>query len=655
MGYICDMNMKRILYMLALALSMVACTDDIDKSNRFTFTGETLADYLLNRSDSYSHFITMLKQAEVFSLLQTYGQYTLFLPGNAAIERFLHEQDSIYWATKDTEAPVWTGVTSPLIEELSDSMANVIARNHVVDAKCRTAEMGEGALNTRNFNRRLLGVNYVVRDERFYIMLNNSAAIIGGDNEVENGIVHLVDRVVDPSTKDVPQLIQATPFFKIFASAMNLTCFADSLKKDLDPTYDHTQYKVHDYLLPQYVYYAPETRFFKYTGFVEPDEVFKEHGIYDIDDLISFAEKWYGTEAKGDYKNPKNALYKFVAYHFVERELSYNKIVPYGVHSGFDEYMPTIYDRYDYFETMMGPMMKVTKPYSTPDGLDTYINYSKRKLPYNIELRNHISVRVIPLTEFVKMNERYALFDQMASNGIIHPIDKILLYNEDEMVGNILDERIRIDFLSLIPELSSNNVRYTIGLPCLPKGYSEKVNIRSGDVLMTLGLSSAYNLDVIGLEGFFDVEFTLPPLPPRVYEIRLGFKPRETAHSIYKIGPMQVYIDGKVEGLPFGEPNEYTGRVEDSLTYDNGVENDKLMRNVGWMKAPLVFLNGQHVPARHWLGHIRKIITRKYLDADRHKIRFRLISDYPTSHYLDFLEFVPLHIVNDPLVPEDRY
>ena len=198
-------------------------------------------------------------------------------------------------------------------------------------------------------------------------------------------------------------------------------------------------------------------------------------------------------------------------------------------------------------------------------------------------------------------------------------------------------------------------MRYTIGLPCLPKGYSEKVNIRSGDVLMTLGLSSAYNLDVIGLEGFFDVEFTLPPLPPRVYEIRLGFKPRETAHSIYKIGPMQVYIDGKVEGLPFGEPNEYTGRVEDSLTYDNGVENDKLMRNVGWMKAPLVFLNGQHVPARHWLGHIRKIITRKYLDADRHKIRFRLISDYPTSHYLDFLEFVPLHIVNDPLKPEDRH
>ncbi len=648
-------TVKRILYILALAMSILACTDEIDKSNRFTFTGETLMDYLLNRSENFSNFIILTQRAGLFSLLNTYGQYTLFLPDNAAVEKYVYEQDSIYHATKDTEYPVWTGITSPFFEDLSDSMANVIARNHLVDAKCMTAEMGEGALSARNFNRRLLGINYIVRDERFYIMLNNSAAIIGGDNEVENGIVHHVDKVVDPSTKNVPELMQATQFFRIFNSAMNLTGFADLLKKDLDATYDYTQYKVHHYLLPQYFYYAPETRYFKYTGFVEPDDVFREYGIQSIEDLIPFAEKWYGTEEKGNYTNPKNALYKFVAYHFVERELPYNKIVPYDVHSGFDESMPTIYDRYDYFETMLGPMMKVTKPFSTLDGRDTYINYSKRERPFNAELRHHINARVIPLTEFVKMKESYAKFDQMASNGIVHPIDRILLYNEDEMVGNILDERIRIDFLSLIPELSSNNVRYTMGMRCLPKGYSEKVNIRSGEIIMTLGAGSAYNKDELTLQNFFDVEFTLPPLPPRVYEIRLGFMPPDVYNSIYKIGPMQVYIDGKVEGLPFGAPNEYTGREEDSLTYDNGVENDKLMRNVGWMKAPLVFLPAQKLPARYYASYMRKIITRKYLDASRHKIRFRLISDYPASHYLDYLEFVPLHIVNDPVVPEDRY
>ena len=61
-AYICFVNksmVKRILYILAVLLSIVACSDEIDKSNRYTFTGETVADFLLNRSEKYSHFITL--------------------------------------------------------------------------------------------------------------------------------------------------------------------------------------------------------------------------------------------------------------------------------------------------------------------------------------------------------------------------------------------------------------------------------------------------------------------------------------------------------------------------------------------------------------------------------------------------------------------
>jgi uncharacterized surface protein with fasciclin (FAS1) repeats len=160
-------NMKRILYILALSLSILACTDEIDKSNRFTFTGETVADFLLNRSEKYSHFITLLKRAELFSLLQTYGQYTLFLPNNDAVEKYVAEQDSIYWTTKESGNPVWTGITSPLVEELSDSMVNTIARMHLIEKDYRTAQMGEGAIAKWNFNDRILTINYKVDDERF--------------------------------------------------------------------------------------------------------------------------------------------------------------------------------------------------------------------------------------------------------------------------------------------------------------------------------------------------------------------------------------------------------------------------------------------------------------------------------------------------------
>ena len=109
-------KMKRILYILALALSILACTDEIDKSNRFTFTGETVADYLMNRSDRYSHMITLFERAGLFSLLNTYGRFTLFLPDNTAVEKYLAEQDSIYWETKDTPNFINTGISSPLVE-----------------------------------------------------------------------------------------------------------------------------------------------------------------------------------------------------------------------------------------------------------------------------------------------------------------------------------------------------------------------------------------------------------------------------------------------------------------------------------------------------------------------------------------------------------
>ena len=660
--------MKRILYIFALVLSMVACTDDIDKSNRFTFTGETVADYLLNRSDRYSHMITLFERAGLFSLLNTYGQFTLFLPDNEAVEKYVAEQDSIYWATKDTPDFINTGISSPLVEDLSDSIVNIIARTHIVESAISMADMGEGALPDRNFNYRFLGVNYVVKGEDYYIMLNNSAAIIDGDNQVENGVIHHVDKVVAPSQKNVPELIGACQFFKIFAAALNRTGFCDSLKMDADDSYDPDRYSPRDFdghnLLP------PKTRYYKYTGFIEPDDVFRSNGIENIDDLVAFAEKWYGTEDRDNPKSPRNALYKFVAYHFVPRELPHNKIVPYGLGNKYwniDEYMPTIYDRYDYFETMQGTLMKVVKPLSRPEGRDTYINFNKRELPYNIELRHHLNVRVIPLTEFIGMKEEYSSFNQMATNGIVHPIDRILVYNDDEMVGNILNERLRIDMYSLVPELSCNALRYNDHFveetvrDAIPPGYSEKLKINSGAILLVQD-PRMYNCDKLMFDGRFDVEFTLPPLPPRVYEVRVGYccfgwyTGGATNHGV------QMYIDGKVEGRPFNinfldpQPGMQTGFVADEYTYDNGMENDKNMRLNGWMKGPKSIHNSIDKSARDSYYYVRRIIARKYFDAGRHTIRFRYIPPKNNlSMDVDYLEFVPLHIISDPTKPEDRY
>ena len=55
-------QLNRVFCIFAVMLSLLSCREEIDKSNRYTFTGETVADFLLSRNEEYSHFITILKQ-----------------------------------------------------------------------------------------------------------------------------------------------------------------------------------------------------------------------------------------------------------------------------------------------------------------------------------------------------------------------------------------------------------------------------------------------------------------------------------------------------------------------------------------------------------------------------------------------------------------
>ena len=658
--------MKRILYILALLLSIVACTDEIDKSNRYTFTGETVADYMLNRSEKYSHFIDIMKRAGRLSLLSTYGQYTLFLPDNEAVEKYVQEQYSIYHATKDSDNPVWTGVTSPLVEDLSDSMAVVLANTHIVEGCFSTSNLGEGSVAQWNFDNHYLGINYVVEGENYYIMINNYSRIMTRDEYVENGIIHTLDKAINPASFSLPGHIGLYNYFSLFSAALQLTGLGDSLLKYSDNSYvapeKYSLSTVGGDLIPDNLVSVPEKKFYRYTAFVETDDVFHKQGIENIDDLVAFAEKWYGTEDRGNFESPRNALNKFVAYHIIEGEYPSNKIVPQG--GQYEIHLGKKYPRFDYFETMQGTLMKVVKPYGTQDAANIYINYSKREIPYNPELRHHLNVRLIETTEFTQADLRHSDFVQNALNGVVQPIDKILIYNEDEMVGNILNERMRFDFLSMMPELSSNNIRYKYSnndFTIIPADYCRNIKSNSNQFkIYKRNNGGLYFLDDLRPLGLFDFSFRLPPVPSRTYEIRFSCN----MHDFYddREAVVQMYIDNKVSGLPIdfriGCLDQRIGWFADEETNDNGVEKDKQMRNRGWMKAPdsFNFMTGEYT-ARSVRGALRRIVDRKYLSEGEHWIRFKNVSENTNfnSFMFDYIELVPLHIVSDPNKPEDRH
>ena len=647
--------LHKILTHTLLLFFLVSCTDDIDKSNRFTFTGETMADFLLNRNEEYSHFINMLQRADLFGLLNTYCQYTLFLPDNGAVEKYLQEKESIYHATKETESPIWTGITSPFVEELSDSMANVIVRNHLVEGNYLTASFDDGALPRWNFYDRYLGISFEPTEESFYIKVNTASKIIDGDNQVENGIIHIVDRVIEVTNNTLPEQIAEYSFFSLFSKALDATGLRDSLHLFIDDNYT-----------PLDIDYTPLKKYHKYTAFIETDEVFNSAGIYTLENLYAFAEKWYGTEDRDNYKSPRNALYKFVAYHFVPRELAYNKIIPLrlGLNGEYsiNDYIVEGYDCHDYFETMMGRLMKVTKPLSTPEGIYVYINRPVDGRIYNHEMRRHMNVRLIEPTEFIQAKEEYSHFNAYAMNGIIQPIDRVLIYNDDEMSGNILNERMRFDFSSLLPELSCNGIRHTDAF-YLPYSYCRGIvnNSYSSDCFVYSIIPTCMAFDCIRAEKMFDISFRLPPLPSRTYEIRLSVHLQSNDFQ-WTNAVMQPYLDDKPCSLPIDTRLSYynpkVGWKADSATVDNGVENDRQMRNREWMKGPdsfKIFSSGEYIPSRTCSSDLRKIVTKAYLGEGEHWLRFKNLNENCESFVFDYLELVPLHIVNNPIKPEDRH
>ena len=78
------------------------------------------------------------------------------------------------------------------------------------------------------------------------------------------------------------------------------------------------------------------------------------------------------------------------------------------------------------------------------------------------------------------------------------------------------------------------------------------------------------------------------------------------------------------------------------------------MRNLGWMKLPDTYKLYEKT-ARDVVTWARKILTRKYFGTGDHWLRIKSLNNDISSLSIDYIELVPLNIINDPTKPEDRH
>lgn len=672
------MNRIRTLFCISACLLCVlhtACVEEISEEARYTFKGETVASYLQAHEETFSHFITILQRSGYLSLLKAYGTYTCFAPTNDAFDQYLVEQDSIWRASVEKGAVRWTGITSPRLEDLSDSMCIEISRTHILSKDYLTMEMEGDVVPSMNLNDRYLTMSTMVDENLRSVLYINGSRILSGDNETENGVVHVVENVLNPSSLMVPTLIDEMPFLTLFSAALKKTKLDDALTPYKDATYTDgdkilgSRYGIgagEDY--PSY----PPSRYFGFTAFCVPDDVFHDMGIYTLDDLYRQAKEWYPTVTDDDFTSDNNALRKFMQYHLLDRKLLYTRLVCYNIICGgfFNSELryATNADRYDYMETMQGTLLKFARPLSNPtvgvcrDGVEraykqcNLLNYTKecinkadpfnsacgsRQIPVNVQVQNPQAID----------KSKYPGYLQEALNGTVLLVDHPLIFDEDVMSGYVLNEQIRIDFSSLFPELTNNHMRWydcttsNSDMFYIPDGYCKNIRFYSDAPLFYCIPRLAWRDwegDDFHSVGSTDLSIRIPHIPAGTYEVRLGFS---TAGNR---GIFQFYFDDEIAGIPIDmrldATNPKVGWVADANTDDNGITNDKQMKNRGYLKDSNISLfDGKKV--RDIELCMRLVITTKYLDSGDHWIRAKNVHDQDNGldyYHMDYLEFVPV-------------
>lgn len=632
-----------VIFIPALLLNMISCTEDIG-DNYYTFTGETVGAYITARPDDFSEFQAILDTTKVIGLLKAYGKYTCFLPTNSALKQFYKDR----------------GKNS--LKDFSMDSLRIIAYNHIIqDYEILTEEFQNGLLPYLSMNKRHIEVAIGASEKGVEYIINKTAKVLEKDVELHNGIVHILDGVVSPSDNSIVESIKEAEEFSLFYDALMATGLYELLLPIKDLSYEYSPDFGEEVdeggIWNSAIVRVPHERLYGFTALMPSNQTFKNHGIQSIADMESYAKQIYDEKYPkdsdiDDITNRKNSLNRFIAYHLLDRRIPKEFFIEAydntGSKSGSSHSVKD-YDMFEYIETL-APMTLLE------------VRTLRQTNEYNVfnMLDGETGVRLVEGNS-----------DNDALNGVFHEIDGLLTYSKD-VERMLTSKRMRMDGASFFPELINNNIRigkkyreinnkapeYTSELWMLPKGYLEGLTIYG---VTTFGIFNAddrfldYQGDEIFIRGLYDFEMVTPPIPAGTYEVRFGYQP-----TINR-GAAQLYWDGIPCGIPLDlrldADNAKIGYEAIGINPADmlGYENDKMMRNRGYMKAPASFKVVQDVPAWGYnQGHdgvarysnraLRKILGIFTFEEDAKHV-FSVRAARSGEFMFDYLEFVPVEVL----------
>ena len=593
--------------LLAVLMGAVSqgCQENIDMSDRYTFTQETVASYL-QKHETYSEYCKILNEvpiskrskSTVMQLITARGHYTVFAPTNQAIQDYLNELCEKGIITE----PNWDGFRS---DEDRDSIKKVIAHNSIIDSGENSTDVGiytssfpknSEEFPTANLNERRLTIaidkenNYFIngiRDDNDEIVSGSLVDARNRDIPAINGVIHQVHSVIAPSDQKLSDLLQEfvqkgedlTGIAKLISAcglANQLNQFRDEdyeelvnneVVQDFSSTSDIGVVQIPDHKLYGFTIFAEKDDFWQSAVGVDPKTTDEKDFARAVKDWV--VREGFYPDAKDDenYTSTDNALYQFITYHIIPASIASDKLVIHANergHDSSDPNAPKTVPVYNYYVTM--EPRRLIKLYENKESDYIYIN----RFPQlnNGRLGDYMEIDCAPTKEGFALDKNSM---RSVLNGYIYTIEPVngqgpaaLAYDEATR-NNFQKERIRFDFTTMCPEMMTNSMRLTYSdRKRSPMGdwgypvdnvykYFDNVIIQDGTKFCYLPGKdqswSNFQKDEFNVSGRYEMTFTLPPVPvTNTYEIRYAVQ-NDVGGNIQQRGMCQVYFGDNPNNL----------------------------------------------------------------------------------------------------------
>ncbi len=655
-------SVSGLAWAFALGFALTSCSDDPDAENFYTFKGKMMSEYL-QQHEAFSEFTAIVERAGMMELLATYGAYTCFPPTNDAVQTFLKK----------------LRLTS--ISELTDADCDTLVRTHIVKNMYTTADMDDGVLSTANMNRRYIEVSHGLDDDdNAVVFLNGTSHIIFAlqDDSVENGIMQPITEVLESSNRMIHDVMKQNPNISLYVEAFERAGLRDSLYQYKDAEWDPTVYPRYRYIshVNRETATVPDEKRTGYTVFVPTDSVLREkYGITTVEGLYQKAcdiyDVVYPEDADADYHDfahithPKNPLHRFLAYHVVTRDVKgWNYLTPVkdvGI-------LTTVMNPVDWYETMLPHTMMKFERLTVRKWAGASVlgqRYVNRRYDDEFQV---LGTLIRPTVE--------TAYKQDARNGRYFYVDDILAFDPTTR-DIVLNDRIRMDFSTIFPELMTNDIRLNErnnGMKFqdpdydetgkygrnyyFPNGYLKGVTLNDGCHFVYRrphDYYDSYEGDEMNLFGDFDISFKIPPVPYEGdWQIRIGFAAEGTR------GVAQIYFDDVPQGIPLdmtkqlNDPSilgsdwkaDYASMSQIDLSTDQ-----KVLKNKGYYRGAAGgyrYDSGGSTSTTIFATQpqtIRMVICTTHIDPNvDHFLRIRCVSTKQgndNEFMLDYLELVP--------------